>query len=110
MIRIVMKPLKILVLLLALIYLGPTTVSAQNTSTQGKDFWVSFMGNGFKTRYEVDWYGNVTTTTWLRIQLIVSAKRDCQCTISNPNTSYERTFQVHANSTYLYDDIPWEQA
>jgi len=105
-----MKPLRILALLLALIYLGPTTVSAQNTSTQGKDFWVSFLGNGFKTRYELDWYGNLTTTTWLRIQLIVSAKRDCQCTISNPNTSYERTFQVHANSTYLYDDIPWEQA
>ena len=48
--------------------------------------------------------------TWLRIQLIVSAKRDCNCTVSNPNTSYQRSFHVNANSTHLFDNIPWEEA
>lgn len=81
-------------------------LEAQNTSTQGKEFWVSFMGNGFKTRYDI--LGG--SFTWLRTQLIVSAKRDCHCTISNPNTGYEQSFFVGANSTYLFDDIPWEQA
>ena len=64
------------------------------------------MGNGFKTRYPS--YGE--PYTWLRIQLIVSAKRDCNCTVSNPNTSYQRTFHVNANSTHLFDNIPWEEA
>lgn len=81
---------------------------AQNTSTQGKEFWLSFIGNGFKTRY--DTYTGTPQFTWLRIQLIVSAKRDCHCTVRNPNTGYERSFQVEANSTYLFDDIPWEEA
>lgn len=48
--------------------------------------------------------------TWLRIQLIVSAKRDCNCTIKNPNTNYSQSFAVEANNTYLFDDIPWEEA
>ena len=103
-----MKPLRILALLLVFVCLGSPTSLAQNTSTQGKEFWVSFIGNGFKTRYD-----NLTGTplyTWLRIQLIVSAKRDCHCTVRNPNTGYERSFQVSANSTYLFDNIPWEEA
>ena len=67
---------------------------------------MSFMGNGFKTRYPT--FGD--PYTWLRIQLIVSAKRDCNCTVSNPNTSYQRSFHVNANSTHLFDNIPWEEA
>ena len=81
---------------------------AQNASTQGKEFWVSFMGNGFKTRYDA--FSELPEFTWLRIQLIVSAKRDCSCTIKNPNSSYSQTFAVEANNTYLFDDIPWEEA
>ena len=81
-------------------------LDAQNTSTQGKEFWVSFIGNGFKTRYDL--WGD--SFTWLRIQLIVSAKRDCHCTITNPNTGYVQSFSVGANSTYLFDDIPWDEA
>ena len=81
---------------------------AQTTSTQGKEFWVSFMGNGFKTRYDA--FSEIPQFTWLRIQLIVSAKRDCSCTIKNPNTGYSQTFAVEANNTYLFDDIPWEEA
>ena len=87
---------------------GFPSTFAQNVSTQGKEFWVSFLGNGFKTRYDT-WSG-APQFTWLRIQLIISSKRNCNCTVKNPNTGYEQTFQVHANNPYLLDDIPWEQA
>ena len=103
-----MKRLRILLLsLLAFLFALPTAFS-QDVSTQGTEFWVSFLGNGFKTRFDT-WSGE-PDFTWLRIQLIVSAKRDCNCTIKNPNTNYEQTFHVNANSTYLFDDIPWNEA
>lgn len=101
-----MKRFRIVVIVLLILCVSFPTVWAQNTSTQGKEFWVSFMGNGFKTRY--DFFGE--SFTWLRIQLIVSAKRDCHCTIKNPNTGYEQSFSVGANSTYLFDNIPWAEA
>lgn len=101
-----MKRFKIVAIVLLIFCVSFPKVWAQSTSTQGKEFWVSFMGNGFKTRYDL--WGE--SFTWLRIQLIVSAKRDCHCTIKNPNTGYEQSFSVGANSTYLFDDIPWEEA
>ena len=101
-----MKRFRYFVIVILISCFGLPTASAQNTSTQGKDFWVSFMGNGFKTRYPT----MGPSYTWLRIQLIVSAKRDCNCTVSNPNTSYQRSFHVNANSTHLFDNIPWEEA
>lgn len=85
----------------------PIPLQAQNASTQGKEFWVSFMGNGFKSRYNT--WGQLDFT-WLRTQLIISAKRDCNCVIKNPNTGYSQSFAVAANSTYLFDNIPWEEA
>jgi len=63
---------------------------------------VSFMGNGFKDHPN---YG-----TWLRIQLLISAKEACSCTITNPRTGWQQTFNIHANSTYLYDNIDEHQA
>ena len=66
---------------------------AQDVSTQGKEFWVSFMGNGFKDHPN---YG-----TWLRIQLLISAKEACSCTITNPRTGWQHSFDIEANSTYL---------
>ena len=88
----------------------PQDVTTQGISTQGTDFWVSFMGNGYKDRYSYSWFSWHCDFTWLRVQLIVSAKRDCNCTIKNPNTGYEQSFQVEANSIYLFDNIPWEEA
>ena len=103
-----MKQLRILlVLFFACLFALPSAFS-QDISTQGTEFWVSFIGNGFKTRYD-SWTG-LPDFTWLRIQLIVSAKRDCNCTVKNPNTDYEQTFHVNANSTYLFDNIPWDEA
>ena len=63
---------------------------------------MSFMGNGFKDHPN---YG-----TWLRIQLLISAKEACSCTITNPRTGWQQTFNVGANSTYLYDNIDEQQA
>ena len=103
-----MKHIRILFsLLFACLFALPSAFS-QDISTQGTEFWVSFMGNGFKTRFDT-WTG-LPDFTWLRIQLIVSAKRDCNCTVKNPNTNYEQSFHVNANSTYLFDDIPWDEA
>jgi hypothetical protein len=82
--------------------LGIRPAVAQDVSTQGKEFWVSFMGNGFKDHPN---YG-----TWLRIQLLISAKEACSCTITNPRTGWQQTFNIHANSTYLYDNIDEHQA
>ena len=102
-----MKHLRILSsLFFACLFAMPSAFS-QDITTQGTEFWVSFIGNGFKTRYDA-WTG--LSDTWLRIQLIVSAKRDCHCTIKNPNTGYEQSFSVEANIPYLFDNIPWEQA
>ncbi len=103
-----MKRLRILLLSLFTFLFALPTAFSQDVSTQGTEFWVSFLGNGFKTRFDT-WSGE-PDFTWLRIQLIVSAKRDCNCTIKNPNTNYEQTFHVNANSTYLFDDIPWNEA
>lgn len=102
-----MKSKKAFIIILFLLGLFDPRVFAQDISTQGTEFWVSYMGNGFKTRYDL--FGQ-PEFTWLRIQLIVSAKRDCNCTIKNPNTNYEQSFHVNANSTFLFDNIPWEEA
>lgn len=103
-----MKPLRILLSLLFTCFFALPSAFSQDVTTQGTEFWVSFLGNGFKTRFDT-WSGE-PDFTWLRIQLIVSAKRDCNCTIKNPNTNYEQSFHVNANSTYLFDDIPWDEA
>ena len=65
------------------------TASAQNTSTQGKEFWLTFMHNGFREHPEGGW---VTT------QVLISAKRDCNGTVANPLTGWSQDFTVRANN------------
>ena len=72
---------------------------AQEVTTQGTEFWVSFMGNGFKTNPP----GYVLT------QIMVSSERTCTGTITNPNTNWTQTFEVEANNITLID-IPESQA
>ncbi len=105
-----MKHVKILISLFILCSITLPYAYSQEISTQGTEFWVSFLGNGYKDRYSSSWITWQYDFTWLRIQLIISAKHDCNCTVRNPNTSYEQTFHVNADSTYLFDDIPWEEA
>ena len=84
-----MKHLKIfLTSLLMLLTLIPASM-AQNTSTQGKEFWLSFMHNGFKDHSDGGWVIN---------QVLISAKRDCTGTVSNPLTGWTSDFTVRANN------------
>ena len=87
----------------------PNETIAQDVTTEGTEFYVSFMGNGYKDRYVSSYYGYQLDFTWLKTQLIISAKRQCQCTISNPNTGYDTTFQMQANVPYPFD-VPIEEA
>ena len=94
-----MKHLKSVIALL-LLFLGSIPASmAQNTSTQGKEFWLSFMHNGFRDHTEGGWVIN---------QVLISAKRDCSGTVSNPLTGWSREFTVRANNITTIE-IPEEQ-
>ena len=88
-----MKQLRILsTLLFACLFALPLAFS-QDISTQGTEFWVSFMGNGFKTNGS----GYVLT------QLMISSKHDCTGTISNPQTGWSQNFTVRANNITSID-------
>ena len=85
-------------LLLLFITLALTMPSfAQDATTQGKEFWLSFIANGFK------YHPDVSSSGWVRVQLIVSAKRDCEGTITNPNTGWTQNFSVEANDVFSID-------
>ena len=72
---------------------------AQHTSTQGKEFWLSFMHNGFKDHDLGGWVTN---------QVLISAKRDCSGTVSNLLTGWSTDFNVRANNITTIE-IPEEQ-
>lgn len=57
----------------------------EGQSTEGKDFWVTFM--------QADQDPNNDLT----LSLSISSREDCQVVISNPFTSYSDTFNVTAN-------------
>lgn len=97
-----MKRFRIFFLILFSFCLAIPTSFSQDVSTQGTEFWVSFIGNGFKD--------HPTNGTWLRIQLLISAKDACNCTVTNPQTGWTDSFHINANSTYLVEDIDWQQA
>ena len=86
----------ILLSLLFLVMLIPAS-HAQDLSTQGKEFWLSFISNGFK------YHPNIPPSGWVRVQLMVSAKRSCEGTILNPNTGWRHNFTVEANNIFSID-------
>ena len=82
--------MKRLFIVFSLIFsLSVPAVWAQSTSTQGKEFWLSFMHNGFRDH---------TSGGWVINQVLISAKRNCSGTISNPNTGWSQEFTVNANN------------
>ena len=83
-----MKRFRIVIVFLILCFSLPSAW-AQNTSTQGKEFWLSFMHNGFKDHDLGGWVIN---------QVLISAKRDCSGTVSNPLTGWTMDFNVRANN------------
>ena len=91
-----MKKLNRIVLFLCLIGIFIPELHAQEVTTQGKEFWLSFIGNGFKYHPDVP-------AGWIRVQLLVSAKRNCEGTITNPNTGWTRNFNVEANNIFSVD-------
>ncbi|MBQ8959003.1 MAG: T9SS type A sorting domain-containing protein [Bacteroidales bacterium] len=84
----------VFVIVMALALASPVA-TAQDATTQGKEFWLSFISNGFKN--------HPTYGTWLRVQLLVSAKRSCEGTITNPNTGWTHQFTVEANDIFSMD-------
>ena len=87
---------KRLTFLLVLLFIG-NALFAQN-STQGKEFWLSFMRNGYQ----------YNGTNWVETQVMVSAKRACSGTISNPRTSWSMTFEV-GNESVVVLQIPLDE-
>jgi gliding motility-associated-like protein len=62
---------------------------AQAPSTQGTEFYISFMQNGYR-------YCN-GGTAYDDLLCIISAKDACSGTVSNPNTGWNTSFYVAAN-------------
>lgn len=93
-----MKAKPLILLLLALCF-GLSHSLAQNTSTQGKEFWLTFMQNGFKEHPDGGWIEN---------QVLISAKRSCTGTVSNPLTGWSQSFSVSANNITTIE-IPEQQ-
>lgn len=94
-----MKRFKTILLVLCLCLVLPHHTLAQNVSTQGKEFWLTFMRNGYQEHQLGGWVTN---------QVLISAKRDCSGTISNPKTGWITRFDVSANNITSID-IPLEQ-
>ncbi|MBR6879146.1 MAG: hypothetical protein IKM95_07190 [Bacteroidales bacterium] len=78
------------------------TVTAQEVTTEGTEFWVSFMGNGFEN--------NGLFSSYLLTRLLVSSKQDCSGRVTNPNhPDWWIDFEVRADSIRLID-IPRDMA
>ena len=68
-------------------------------STQGTEFWFSFMQNGYKKN------GGII---WVETQVMISAKQACSGIVSNPRTSWSMPFTVDDESVVVLS-IPEEQ-
>lgn len=62
----------------------------QVPTTQGKEFWLSFMRNGYRS-----------TTSTNHLYLIASAKRSCTLTVSSPNTSWTQSTEINNGITTI---------
>lgn len=93
-----MKHLRALVILSFIFCLCLPATYAQDISTQGTDFWVSFLGNGYRTN---DSQGN----TYIINQVLISGKRDCSGIIENPLTGWSQPFFVRANNITTLDHL-----
>ena len=93
-----MKQTKFTILIVAVFFFVTSASFAQNASTQGTEFWVSFMSNGHKYHTDSPNGGN-----WILTQVLVSGKRDCEVTLTNPQTGWTQTRQVQANNITTID-------
>jgi len=96
-----MKHIRIILFLVIACLIALPSAFSQDISTQGTEFWVSFMGNGYKTNVD---YGS----PWVLNQVLVSGKRDCTGIIENPNTGWSQEFIVSANNITTLDHLESE--
>ena len=82
--------MKMRLTLLSLLLFISISVFSQN-STQGTEFWFSFMHNGYKANNH----------KWVETQVMISAKRACSGTITNPRTSWSQAFTVDSASVVV---------
>ena len=71
----------------------------EGQSTEGNDFWVTFLQADQKTSKN----GELGNYNKLILQLSISAREDCDVTIENPFTAYSETMHVTANEVKLVD-------
>ena len=81
---------------LLLLFIG-ISAFAQN-STQGTEFWFSYMENGYK----------YNGGAWVETQVMISAKQACSGIVSNPRTSWSMPFTVDDESVVVLS-IPENQ-
>ena len=93
-----MKQSKFTILIFAVLFSLTSASFAQSTSTQGTEFWVSFMTNGHKYHTAAPNNGN-----WILTQVLISGQRDCSVTLTNPQTGWTETHQVQANNITTID-------
>lgn len=91
-----MKKQTFIALLCGLLWVPFVGTKAQSTvaegqSTEGKDFWVTFMQADQDPNNE------------LTLSLSISSREDCQVTISNPYTGYSEQVNVTANNMALVE-------
>ncbi len=84
-----------------------TVVEGQ--STEGKDFWVTFMQADQKTSKDAPLSYNGSKYNAMVLSLSISAREACQVTIENPFTGYKETVDVEANKmkeVELFNGLP----
>ena len=99
-----MKTFRIIVVLLAAFFAVNPIGLAQDASTQGTEFWVSFMSNGHK------YHSAAPEGNWVLTQVLISGKRECSGTIANPQLGWSTDFTVQANSittVQIPDDVAY---
>lgn len=94
---IIFAPLSIIItmlkrlLLLTFSVLSYFVAFSQTPTTQGTEFWASFMRNGYNSNNQYDHF-----------TLIASAKHACTVTVTNPNTGWSDQFTVQNNGVSTY--------
>ena len=92
-------------LLLGIVLLGallmPQTMKAQ--STEGKDFWVTFMQADQWTSKDAPLSYNGKKYNPIELSLSISSREDCDVTIRNPYYDYSETVHVTANQMKLVE-------
>ena len=74
------------------------SVGAQNSS-QGKEFWISFMQNGYR-------YYNTYSSDWVENTVMISAKRACTGVIRSTGDANNYVYFSVGNNGVTFVDIP----